>query len=266
MHNCLILGCGRSGTSMVAGTLAGAGYFMGERLLSSNRSNPKGFFEDTGIHAVNERILAPATPWVPPRFRPGRVRLWLHRAFFRHKPGDGQRWLARVPLGASLGSSPKIDACIRALTSRAPYCFKDPRFCYTLPVWRRWLGDTRFVCVFRDPTVSAASMVREVATAPYLANLKLDYDDCLDVWRSMYGHVLEIHCIEGQWLFLHYNQVLDGTGLDALARFLGASPDRSFPDPALRRTKPRGPVPEPVRAIYEELCRRAGKVESKAEP
>jgi len=44
MKNCIILGSGRSGTSMVAGTLAKSGYFMGDNLYPARESNPKGFF------------------------------------------------------------------------------------------------------------------------------------------------------------------------------------------------------------------------------
>lgn len=47
MYNIIILGSGRSGTSMMAGTLAKAGYFMGERLLPRNNANPKGFSNDS---------------------------------------------------------------------------------------------------------------------------------------------------------------------------------------------------------------------------
>jgi len=45
MKNIIILGSGRSGTSMVAGTLSNKNHFMGDDLLSPHeKSNPKGFF------------------------------------------------------------------------------------------------------------------------------------------------------------------------------------------------------------------------------
>jgi Uncharacterized protein conserved in bacteria len=62
MRNCLILGSGRSGTSMVAGTLASAGYFIGDNLYPRLASNPKGFFEDPEINAINEDLLARILP------------------------------------------------------------------------------------------------------------------------------------------------------------------------------------------------------------
>ncbi len=260
MHSCLILGSGRSGTSLAAGSLAKAGYFMGERFYRPRWSNPKGFFEDVEVNAVNEAILEPVTPWTPPRFRPRRLYRWVKRAIAPSHPGHGERWLARLPLGVTLTASPEVEARIRALVSRAPFCFKDPRFCYTLPVWQPWLGDTRFVCVFRDPTVSAASMRRELQTVPKLAGLKLTYADCLEIWRLMYTHILETHSRQGHWLFLSYEQMLAGSGLERLATFLDVTPDRAFPDPALRRTLPDETMPAAVRAVYTQLCRRAGSL------
>ena len=260
MYNCLILGSGRSGTSMVAGTLAHAGYFMGERLYTPRPSNPKGFFETYEINAINEAILKPLTPWTPPRFRPGRLYHLLCRTIFSRRFTTGGRWLAKIPVGVLLASSPAIEARIRAVTDRAPYCFKDPRFCYTLPVWRPWLSNTRFVCVFRDPTISARSMLQESQSVPKLAGLKLTYADCLEVWRLMYTHVLDIHSQEGNWLFLHYDQVLDSSGLERLATFLKVTPDCSFPEPALRRTQPAENMPDNVRMVYDRLCQQSSVV------
>jgi hypothetical protein len=58
VRNVLILGSGRSGTSMVAGTLAGAGWFVGARPYAPRSSNPKGFFESPDVNGVNELILS----------------------------------------------------------------------------------------------------------------------------------------------------------------------------------------------------------------
>lgn len=257
MKNCLILGAGRSGTSMVAGALAQSGYFMGEHLVTPRHANPKGFFEDAEVNAINEAILKPLTPWAPPPFRPRRLyRLLCRTVFSRRFTHDG-RWLAKIPVGAPLSSTPAIEDCIRVLTTRAPYCFKDPRFCYTLPVWRPWLHNIRFVCVFRDPTITARSMLQETRVVPKLARLKLTYADCLEVWRLMYTHVLDLHSQEGDWLFLHYDQVLDSSGLDRLAAFLEVTPDRSFPEPTLRRTQPEENIPDNLREVYARLWQSA---------
>ncbi|MDX1388819.1 MAG: hypothetical protein R3344_06490, partial [Acidobacteriota bacterium] len=94
MRDCIILGSGRSGTSMVAGTLAGAGYFMGEKLWDATPANPKGFFEDQEINAINEDLIAQVLP-----ARPAVLGRWL----YRDRPTRLQRWLARVPVTVDIG-------------------------------------------------------------------------------------------------------------------------------------------------------------------
>jgi len=58
MNNCIILGSGRSGTSMIAGFLHKDGYFLGDRLYKSRDSSPKGFFERKETKSINEQILS----------------------------------------------------------------------------------------------------------------------------------------------------------------------------------------------------------------
>lgn len=53
----LITGMHRSGTSLVAGILAEAGFDLGRDLLPANEANPKGYFEDRECVVLNELIL-----------------------------------------------------------------------------------------------------------------------------------------------------------------------------------------------------------------
>jgi len=248
MHNVLIFGSGRSGTSMVAGTLAKAGYFMGDRLYPGRESNPKGFFEDPEINGINEALLAQVVP-KRPRF--------IGKWFFRNRPMREQRWLARVPVGTELPCPSAIAKRIQKQVQQEPYCFKDPRFCYTLPAWRPFLKNTVFVCVFRDPSITVQSILKECKYAAYLRSFSITFAQALEVWTLMYRHILEIHRQEGEWLFLNYNQVLNGEGLDRLKAFTGASVDCSFPDPSLHRTFSNYRVSEEIREIYQQLCKLA---------
>jgi hypothetical protein len=70
----------------------------------------------------------------------------------------------------------------------------------------------------------------------------------------MYRHILDVHRHEGAWLFLHYNQVLSGEGLERLEDFVDAPVDRSFPDPSLNRSFSDDLVPEEVARVYQHLC------------
>ena len=93
----IILGCGRSGTSLVAGLLheSGAWQFNPD-LLDPSGLNPKGFFESRTINGVNEKLLAQHTRNYSPTFR----RLPFYERLGSHRYRDGQRWLAAL-------SSPK---------------------------------------------------------------------------------------------------------------------------------------------------------------
>ena len=76
MKNCLIMGSGRSGTSMIAGMLAKEDYFFGDNLYQARDPNPKGFFEDPEINDINETILSQVTLRRPPLMGP-----WLRTEF-----------------------------------------------------------------------------------------------------------------------------------------------------------------------------------------
>jgi hypothetical protein len=234
-RNCLILGSGRSGTSMLAGALSRASYYMGEHLVPADEANPKGYFEDDEVNAINEALLAPVTP-------------------ARARPAYGWRWLAAVPVGTPITTSPALAARIAAQTARSPYCFKDPRFCYTLPAWRPFLADPVFLCVFREPGRTAHSIVKEYQSADYLQGLPMDFATAVAVWALMYRHILEVHRQAGECLFLHYDQLFDGATLSRVEAVLGAPLDRQFPDRKLKRSPAGGPVESEVLPVYEQLC------------
>jgi hypothetical protein len=250
MHNLIILGSGRSGTSMVAGLFRNSGYFMGETLHEADRGNPKGYFEDVAINSLNERILMDVLPRRPRGF----VGNW----FFSARPGTGQMWLARVPVGTPIVCSEEIKSEIRQLTAKEPYCFKDPRFSYTLPCWKPFLRGARFLVVFRHPADTAKSIAKECQAQSYLRTLAITRADMLEGWTLMYDHILRACADDGTWQFVHYNQALTADGLNELERFSSATVDRSFPDENLRRSVSTEPVPAETRKMYGELCRRAG--------
>src|SRR5205823_9948849 len=140
--SCVILGAGRSGTSMVAGALHAAGYHLGDELLPASISNPKGYFEDRAVNALNEDLLLQVAP-LKPTGRAGRL--------FPFRLDYGHRWLAVVEPQARLRAAPELESRMRELVRRRPFCLKDPRFCYTLELWRPALGDAAYICVFREP-------------------------------------------------------------------------------------------------------------------
>ncbi len=246
MRNCLILGCGRSGTSMLAGTLHHTGYYMGGKLYGPRKANPRGFFEALPINAINERLLA---PHAPSRSRYLFLRIW--RANF-----PSERWLARLPVGTPISVPGRIARRIQNQVSHRPFAFKDPRFCYTLPAWRKFLPPgTVYLCIFREPGRTASSILKE-GRRQY-PDIPLTEADVFGIWNDMYRHILDTHRHRGKWLFVHYDQVLDGSAVAPVEALLDAQIDRDFPDASLKRAA-LIPAPPYTVATYSELCRLAG--------
>jgi hypothetical protein len=159
LKNCLVMGAGRSGTSMVAGALSGAGYFMGEKMLQPTPRNPKGYFESEVIEIINEDILKTIVPRRP---------LGILGNFKKNRPREAQYWLARVPLNTKIRCSEDIPSRIESCIQKQPFCFKDPRFSYTLPIWKPFLKNTVFICVFRHPAKTASSFIKILPEATSL--------------------------------------------------------------------------------------------------
>lgn len=218
---------------------------MGHNLMPPTAGNPRGYFESFDIEGINEDLLECILPSRPKG---------IIGRFFRSRPTRSQRWLARVPLNVNFVPSQNISSSISKLVEKQPYCFKDPRFSYTLPAWRPFLKNVLYICVFRDPASTVSSILKQCHTAKYLQSLSMTKKRALRVWTLMYSHILEIHAKEGGWLFLHFDQLLEEKGLRRLEDFTGARVDRSFPDPALRRSFCHDPLSERTLKLYYRLC------------
>jgi hypothetical protein len=250
MKNVLVMGSGRSGTSMASGILSKAGYYLGENQMPATHANPKGFFESWDIEQINEDILRKVVKKIP--------------AFIDHFLGKnlskGHYWLSRVNLNKQMKSDETINKRIEMEISRAPFCFKDPRFSYTLPVWRPFLPEnTVFLCIFRHPTATSKSILKQIRSSKRLAYLKYDFNDTMKLWELMYSHILSKHSVDGDWLFLHYDQLLKEEGMHKIQRFTGAEIDESFPEKKLNRSLPdERSLPPGIKEIYHKLCELAG--------
>jgi len=238
MRNVLILGSGRSGTSMLAGAFAHAGWHVGADPYPGRSSNPKGFFESKEINGVNEYLLALGAPELP--------------------LGAWQRWLAELPVGWVCPTDPRAVERITALTQRAPYCFKDPRFSYTLPAWSPFTQDALRLCVFRHPLAVARSMVVECEQESYLRGVNMTLERALAIWLAQHRRILDVLRADGEWCFAHFAQVVDGTALERLEALVGAPLAREFPEASLQRQRSDGELSGALAETYAELCELAG--------
>jgi hypothetical protein len=253
VKDAIILGSGRSGTSMVGGLFHEAGYAMGSNLLRGKLGNPNGLFESRDINRANETLMRPAV-----RLRPSNR---IGKAVFRKRLARRQLWIATPPVGAPIASpSREIATQIEMWTSQRPFAFKDPRFSFTLSAWRPWLpADCSFVVVFREPGRTAESILRECREAVYLRDVRMTFDRALDVWACVYDWILRVQVVDGDWTFVHYDQIVRGPGVARLEAATGAVFDRGFVDERLSRSRGTdAPLPATIRRIYEELCSRAG--------
>ena len=255
MRNVIILGSGRSGTSMVAGTFSKSGYYMGNNYLGQNNSNPKGFFEDYEVNTINEDILDLVLPSIPE---------FIRSIFFPTTTFYRARWLARIKPGTKMLTTSDINKRIEKITELEPFCYKDPRFSYTLPIWYPFLNKNKtvYVCVFREPYNTAASIVQECKESPALHRLKMTKNIALKVWLNMYQNILKLYHAQInklQWIFVHYNQIINGEGLMRLQDITGVKIDNSFPDKSLNRTriKDENLKHKKISNTYQRLCHHA---------
>lgn len=248
MIDCLVTGAGRSGTSLVTGLLASAGYHTGsDHYLSSRAANPTGFFEDRAVNDVNDELLRPYRRthrrWVLRRN-------WIPWRSTLTEPG----WWTTRPPSAALEASTEVQERIKGLLARRPFAYKDPRFAFTLPAWRPFLpAGTRFICVFRDPGHTIDSTMREREETS-LRWLPFGTQEAEALWIATYRSVLAMH---GEWLFLHYDQCLDGSAVHRLSAFLQADVTDTLTDSRHSRATGQAITTPEALELYELLCRRA---------
>lgn len=248
MRNCLILGSGRSGTSLVAGSLVGNGYFMGDEPLAASPANPRGYFESTRVNAINERLLAPLLP-----ARPSNPVL---AQLLRHRPRKFQRWVCEVRAPLRFEVSPSVEADMRAQL-RAPYCLKDPRFSYTLPAWRPFVDDAVFIVVFRHPASTVASITTELARpGAGLDDLRTSERRLYRMWEAMYRAILGFAAGGGRWLFVESSQMFDAAGRARVEAFVEATVDGAQAEAALLHGDgDQGAAPPSSLTLFDELRR-----------
>lgn len=261
-----ILGAPRSGTSMVAGTVAHPDFHIGESLIPADSDNPKGYFETVQINRINERIIGPVTHEFPRlicRNLKGAgplIRRWLFPSFTEM----GLRVFAYIPLRKDIPPPSSSDEnLIKSIVQNRPFLYKDPRFCYTLPHWRTFAPRSKVIVVFRDPITTAQSMI-EYAKENSSDDFTMTVQQSLYIINNMYTRILNYRGDDSReqdskWCFVHQEQVLAGTAFDCLESFTGKPVNRDFPDPSLTRSEPESQdLPGPVQETYRRLCTIAG--------
>lgn len=137
----VIAGMHRSGTSLVASLVAGAGIALGDRLLGVGHGNERGHFEDVDFLELHQKAL---------------------RSCGFH--GDGILPEGRIdfPVGLEARAG-EILAARRA--AGAPWGWKDPRTLLFLDYWAEQVPEATWLIVFRSPWEVADSLYRRLDEA-----------------------------------------------------------------------------------------------------
>lgn len=150
----VVLGVGRSGTSLAMQALESLGVRVSQNLIPPNVSNPKGFYEDADIveihkHLLSTLALSPAMP-----LENG----WMNTP----EAKQALKQLKEI-----------VEANVSA--GEAPWAFKDPRTATFLPLWIRLFNQLkivpRFVLAVRRPEAVIVSFAQQYANDQAFAEL-----------------------------------------------------------------------------------------------
>ena len=139
----IITGMHRSGTSFVAELFKSAGLHIGERLFPGDAGNPRGYFEDEDILALQRSMLAKAC-----------------QADAVGWPDWGWTDAETLDEGTWANDEPAMRALAEQRKGPKIWGWKDPRTTLLLEQWLHVLPEARFLFIVREPWKVAASIQR----------------------------------------------------------------------------------------------------------
>ncbi|MBM4010323.1 MAG: hypothetical protein FJ286_02935 [Planctomycetes bacterium] len=145
----IVSGMHRSGTSLLASLVEGAGVSLGTRLIGPSRGNERGHFEDLDFYEIHARSLEA-----------------------NGVPEHGFTLVGELTVPPEMRSAAAQLVAAKAAAG-APWGWKDPRTCLFLDFWAELLPESRFLFVVRSPWEVVDSLFRRgdetFATHPLLA-------------------------------------------------------------------------------------------------
>lgn len=233
----VILGAGRSGTSLLMQILGAMGMGLSADMIEARRDNPRGFFEDAAIVKIQADLLRALGAWP-----------------YHPLPAD---WLAR-PQTAAAGR--QLRAVLRERLARPGiWGFKDPRTASFLPMWQALFAavglDPKYILALRAPGKVIGSFMRAYGTPGDVAEAVWLRRTCDALWHTR----ANCHVVHYEDWFSRPAEVAKG-----LARFTGlAEPGedalRTIVRPDLNRsgTAPYTLGNAPARTLHAllERCR-----------
>ncbi len=150
----VVLGVGRSGTSLAMQALESMGMRVSKNVIPADVSNPKGFYEDADIVEIHKKLLGALTPNPTMPLREG----WKNDPITRKKQQELKELVER-----QVEAGPGI------------WGFKDPRTATFLPIWIRVFNQLkivpRFVLAVRRPEAIIQSFSQQYSNDQAFAEL-----------------------------------------------------------------------------------------------
>lgn len=250
--NCIVLGSGRSGTSMINLLLANAGFYFGSRHIGYDEGNPLGYYEDRNVNNANDVLL-----W--PYFRAGPARVWRRITRKPHLE-SWQGWLLDItPEQAEALSVPNsLRESFVEFFKRQPFAYKDPRFSFTLPAILPLLpSKTVFICVYRDPRQVVVSTIKEARKETKHRDWQDRYpiNYCYRMWEAHYRCIINAYTkFQLSCVFVRYERLISGRCVSKISDLVGAKLDGSLIKPELNRIEPSAvPMPASTSALLAQL-------------
>ena len=239
-----VVGMFRSQATLLANVLALAGVDMGDPndLLLGSSAEPEGRWEDYRFVDLNARLLGDlGGSWQRP---PDLGRGWALRPELEDVRADASRLL-----GERKGTG--------------PWGWKDPQTSLTHEFWKANLPDLNMVVALRDPLEVAQSLVDQ----GFRDGPRFSIDEGLQLWTT-YNLALSSALDSPATLVVHVDSLLydPAAELRRMFDFLGIEMSEvGFASalgairPELRRSlAPPRALPENIRALYLQLCSKAG--------
>jgi hypothetical protein len=243
----LVVGVGRSGTSLLAGVLGQLGLHIPQPEVRADTTNPKGFGEPRWVVDFHRRLMQERRVLV---FDARPVAAW--EATRAASADAGTRDELRAWLGDQLGQAETV-------------VVKDPRSGWFLPLWTETARDldtaTSFVTMLRHPSEILASARRsygdwqsDASRAAAWINVMLETERATRGERRAF---VRYEDLLGDWAreVARVGEEADVPPLAGLER--GAHPDvDEFVDPSLHRSRigwDDHQVPERVRDMADEV-------------
>ena len=194
-----ITGMHRTGTSVVAALLNRHGLWLGDEadMMAANPYNPDGYFENDGIVALDNAILA------------------TFGGSWSTLPALTGEWTEDPRLLGLKSGARAIGQGLAA--SHLAWGFKDPRAALTLPFWRSVWGDLTVVVALRNPLETARSLKRRDG---------MPIEQGLALWQAHYLSLLNLTTPETRIVVAYETVCADpvGTANALLDRLPGLAP------------------------------------------